>query len=411
MRKCVLFLSALVLSLGIASCGAGAPGAPAEAPELFAAVPSDAQQIGVFSHLDNALSKMIDSTSNIHKIDFGRLARSRAVVAGCDLGALTALVIVEAGKASADTLAVAADVMAQADSAGIFHKHITLGQHNALLLSGSETLMLVAARNLASETSILDAPGFGGVVDVLPSGDCRIYRNSASKKLFKDMFSGYLAARVPAFLKDASEWMVRSESEIVPVCPEGEKYYTNFCASLQEAPSRLPEVMPEDYTFFIDIPIASAGDYRIGYERWLDARVVLEAYNNHISRVWSATGKDPRAWEKEAGVREASVVFTPRGRINLIRVKDKATSDGVVPNPLTGIAYALYGNIFDEADSCMLRRGNWIISGQRDALELYSPAAKSPEGWLSKAKVAAGSPDFRVSWKNDDRIKLWHSNQ
>ena len=169
--------------------------------------------------------------------------------------------------------------------------------------------------------------------------------------------------------------------------------------------------MPEDYTFFIDIPIASAGDYRIGYERWLDARVVLEAYNNHISRVWSATGKDPRAWEKEAGVREASVVFTPRGRINLIRVKDKATSDGVVPNPLTGIAYALYGNIFDEADSCMLRRGNWIISGQRDALELYCPAAKSPEGWLSKAKVAAGSPDFRVSWKNDDRIKLWHSNQ
>ncbi len=411
MRKCVLFLSALVLSVAAASCGTGAPGAASEAPELLAAVPSDAQHIGVFSRLDNGLSRMIDSTSTIHKIDFGRLGRSRAVIAACDVGTLTALVIVEAGKASADTLAAAANVMAQADSAGVFHSHITLGQHNALLLSGSETVMLVAARNLASETSILDAPGFDRVAGVLPSGDYQIYRSSASRKLFKDMFTGYLSGRVPAFLKDASEWMVRSEDEIIPVCPEGEKYYTNFCASMQEASSRLPEVLPEDYTFFVDIPIASISDYRVGFERWLDARVVLETYNNGLSKVWSSTGKDPRAWEKEAGVREAAIVFTSRGRINALRVKDKAQSDGVVSNPVTGFAQSLYGNIFAEADSCMLRRGNWIITGQREALELYSPLSKAPAEWQSKAKAVAGGPDFRASWKNDDRIKLWHSNQ
>ena len=411
MRKCVLFLLALGLSLAAASCGSGAPGAPAEAPELFGAVPSDAQHIGVFSHLDDALSRMIDSTSVVLKLDYGRLGRNRAVVAACDLGVLAALVIVEAGKASGDTLAAAASVMRQADTLGVFHSHITLGQHNALLLSGSETIMDIAARNLASGTSVLDAPGFGKVVEVLPSGDYHIYRNSAALKLFRGMFGGYLSTCVPRFLRDASEWMVRGEDTVIPVCPEGEKYYANFCASMQEAPSRLPEVLPEDYTFYVDIPVASVSDYRVGFERWLDARVVLEAYNNGLSRVWNNTGKDPRAWEIDADVREAAVAFTSYGLVNMLRVKDKAESAGIIANPYTGFAHALYGNIFAEADSCMLRRGNWIISGQRVALENYAPVAKAPQDWQARAKVSAGGPDFRLSWKNDDKIKVWHSNR
>lgn len=411
MRKCVLFLLALGFSLGLASCGSGAPGAPSEAPELIGAVPSDAQHIGVFSHLDKALSRMIDSTSVVLKLDYGRLNRNKAVIAACDVGALTALVIVEAGKASPDTLAAAASIMQQADSLGVYHMHVTLDQHNALLLSGSETVMLIAARNLASETSVLDAPDFDIVARSLPSGDLQIYRNSAAPKLFRQMFTGYLSSVVPAFLRDASEWMIMSDDLLIPVCPEGEKYYANFCASLQEAPSRLPEALPQDYTFFVDVPVNSVPAFRVGFEKWLDARVILEPYNARLSRVWNATGKDPRAWEKEAGVREAAVAFTPKGRINMLRIKEKAQSDGVIPNPNTGFAQALYGNIFADADSCMLRRGNWILSGSRVALEEYAPIAKAPADWQSKAKVAAGSPDFRVTWKNDDRIKVWRSNQ
>jgi len=412
MRKCVLSLLVLSLCLGIvSSCNPDAQGPSSEAPELLEAVPSDVIAVGIFGDLDRGLDRMIDSTSVLLNVDYGKLARAKAVVAYCDLGALAPLVIMEAGKASADTLAAAASVLSQADTLGIPHAYVTLDNHNALLLSSSETVITVASRNLASETSILDAPGFDKVAPQIPGSDVTIYRNRGAARLFRGLFSGTMASSAVSFIRDASDWMLQTDEEIIPVQPEAEKYYANFCNSLQEAPVKLPAVLPAESLFLVDIPIASLDAYRHSYELWLDARVALEKYNRRLSEVWRKSGQDPRAWERDSDVKEVAVVTTPAGRINFVRVKDKAASDGISTNPQTGFVRALYGEIFADADSCMTRSGNWIISGSRAALESYEASGEGSRDWPSKAKVIAGSQSFRYIWNKDNRIKIWNSNR
>ena len=410
MRKCVLSLLVLSLALSLHSCGNGSAGSSSEAPELLQAVPSDALCIGIFNRLDKALDEMTDSASVLRSLDYGRLDRSRSIIALCDVGSLAPLVIIEAGKASEDTLSAAASVLAQADSFAVAHAYIRLPHHNALLLSPSETVLTIASRHLESGISVLDAPDFDQVAAALPSGDVTIWRNRGARKLLAGAFTGGLAQLAVPFIRDASEWMTVSDNTLVTFAPDAEKYFSNFCSSLQEAPSKLASVLPAGYTFYVDIPVASVASYRHAYETWLDARVALESYNRALTSVWHSSGKDPRAWESEAGVQEVAMVSTPEGRLNMVRVKDKAKSSGVRVNPRTGFVRALYGQVFADADSCMLQTGNWIISGQRAALEAFEAAA-APAAWPAKAKALAGTGDLRLVWNKDNKIDIWHSNR
>ncbi|MBR4826379.1 MAG: hypothetical protein IKZ91_00655 [Bacteroidales bacterium] len=407
MRKCVLYLLVLNLVLGLSACTGGPSAAVADAPELLKAVPSDALCAGLYSRLDKGVDRMLDSTNIVRSIEFGKLARSRSVIALCDVGSIEPLVIVEAGKASADTSSAAASVLAQADSIGVSSLFAQVGSHNVLLLSPSETALTVARRNVASQSSILDAPEFDRVVSVLPSSDVVVYRSRGSHKLFVNSFSGPLRSEILAFLREASEWMVFTDDRIVTVQPEAERYWGNFCSSQPLAPVKLGSVMPDGTLFYVDIPVTEG--YRVSYELWLDARVALESYNRRIAKVWNSGNKDPRQWEKELGVAEAAVAYTPYGTLNLLRVKDKGKTDGVAVNPRTGFVRALYGSIFNDADSCMIRSGNWIISGSRAALENYEPA--KADGWPSKAKVVAGGPGNRFVWNKDNSISIWDSNR
>ncbi|MBR4809086.1 MAG: hypothetical protein IK031_02255 [Bacteroidales bacterium] len=411
MRKCVLLLMVLGISLGFVSCGSGDSATSAEAPELLKAVPSDALAAGIFGRLDRGLERMTDSTSILRSIDYGRLGRARTVIALCDVSSLVPLVIIEAGKASPDTLAAAESVMVQADSLRLSRMHATLDGHNVLLLSPSETVITIAGRHLQSGSSILDAPDFDRVAAALHGGDQTVYRSRGASKLFADRFQGSMRAPVLSFIRDASEWMVASDDAVVTVQPETEKYFCNFCSSLEAAPSRFGAVVPEGAEFCIDIPVASVKDYRSAYELWLDARVALESYNARLSRLGKAGGKDPRVWEKELDVREVAMADYPFGRLNFLRVKDKAKTDGVVVNPWTGYVQALYGNAFNPADSCMMRSGNWIISGSRKALDSLAFDAGLQRQWPAKAKAVAGTPAMRLAWDTDNNIKIWHSNQ
>jgi len=411
MRKCVLLLMVLGLLPLIPSCGSGAPGPSADAPELFQAVPSDALGAGYFSRLDHALERMTDSTSILRTIDFGRLARSKAVVALCDVSSIVPLVAIEAGKASPDTSAAAAALLALADSARVPCLHFTIGEHNIVLLSPSETVITVAGRHLLSGSSILDAPDFDKVSEVLPGGDVIVYRNRGAHKLFGNRIDAGLRASVIPFLRDASEWMIVSDGSIVTVQPDAEKYFSNFCSSLPAAPSKFGDVLPEGTMFYIDVPVSGTEEFRDAYELWLDARVALESYNARLSRLGKACGKDPRIWEKELDVREVAVADYPFGKVNFLRVKNKESNKGVTVNPWTGYVRALYGDAFNPADSCVMRSGNWIISGSRKALDSLSFNAAASRDWPAKAKAVAGLPAERLVWNKDNIINLWHSNR
>ncbi|MBO4567222.1 MAG: hypothetical protein J5695_08360 [Bacteroidales bacterium] len=411
MRKCVLLLFVLSLLPLFSSCGQDAHVASSEAPELFRAVPSDALGAGYFSRLDHALDRMTDSTCILRTIDYGRLSRAKAVVALCDVSSIVPLVAIEAGKASPDTSAVAASVMALADSAKVQCLYTTLGEHNVLLLSPSETVITIAGRHLASGSSILDAPDFDLVAQALPGGDVTVYRNRGAHKLFSNRVDAGIRAAVIPFLRDASEWMIVSDGSLVTIQPGAEKYFSSFCSSLEAAPSRFSEVLPEGAGFYIDIPISGTAEYRDAYELWLDARVALESYNARLSKVGKACGKDPRIWEKDLDVREVAVANYPYGTVNFLRVKNKESNKGVAVNPWTGYVRALYGDAFNPADSCVMRSGNWIISGSRKALDSLIFNQAAVRDWPAKAKAMAGTPAERLVWNKDNIINLWHSNR
>lgn len=408
MRQLVsIFVAAL--SLLAVSCG-GSPEASSapEIPELLTAVPSDALCVGLYGRLDRGMNKMLSPESVFHKLNYGKLSHARSAIALCDIGSLSELMIIDAGKHVEDTSSAVRSLLAQADSFRLAKVFVTLDNRDALILCPSETVFKVVNRHLASESSLLDAPDFDKVLEVLPSGDVLICRNSGFTKLLKDRVTPSLSKRVIPFLREASEWIVYSEGKVFPVQPEAERYFCNFCASLPDAQSRLGAIMPDSTSFVLDIPIADVHQYRRAYEGWLDARVVLEPYRSRIESLRKASGTNPLAWEK--AIKEVAVVEKDGVRFNLMRVQSSSKLDGVAVNPHTGFLRALYGEDFNPADSCMIRRGNWIISGPRAALANYQPATDKNRSWPSKARIAVQTPQVRLAWTNEN-IKIWDSNR
>ena len=410
MRQLVSIFVAAFALLAV-SCGRSPQAASApEIPELLTAVPSDALCAGLFGRLDRGMNKMLDSTSVFRNLNYGKLAHARCAIALCDIGSLSELIILDAGKHAEDTSASVRSLLAQADSFRLAKAYVTLDSRDALILSPSETVFTVVERHLSSESSLLDAPDFDKVLEVLPAGDVFICRNSGIPKLLTGKVTPSLRARALPFLKEASEWTVYSEGKIFPVQPDAERYFCNFFAALPDATSRLASIMPDSTSFVINIPIADAQQYRRAYEGWLDARVALESYEKRLESLRKSSGTNPRAWEKSNDVKEVAVVEKDGVRLNLVRVSSSSKQDGVAVNPHTGYLRALYGEDFNPADSCMIRKGNWIISGPRAALENYQPATEKNRSWPSKARLAVQTPQVRLAWTNES-IRIWDSNR
>ena len=421
MRKSVLILfSALAL---IASAGActNAPEPHQEAPELLSAVPSDALCVGLFSRCDNALESLVDSTSALRSLDYGRLSHARAAVALCNVGSLVPLLVLEAGKASPDTSSAARSVMQWADTLRLYYSHASLAEHNVVLLTASETVLTVALRHMNSETSILDAPDFGHVT--FSGGDEIIYRNSGAAKLHAaGVLAPWLAAgegqslpgvgdqQLRAFLRDAAEWTVLSGSRIETFQPESEKYFCNFLGVIGEAPSKFGAAAPDSTQLLVSLPIESYSQWRSAYTAHLDARVELERYESRLAALRKASGKSPLDWEKELGVKEVALAVVGGSKLNFIRTSKSAPSSEVDVNPFKGFVSALYGDIFNAADSCSVRRGEWIISGDRQALQDYSPAAKGLRDWPARSKAVVRTSGVQFSSTNDN-IRIWDFNR
>lgn len=411
MQRCVLILLILVSLTGLHSCARNVQSASDDAPELLKAVPSDALGVGLFNRLDHGMDAVLDSLSVLRRLDYGKLSRSKAAVAMCDVGSVTPLLVIEAGRSDADTLEAARSVLAMSDTLRIPSALVALNQHNVLLLSTSATVITVACRHIASESSILDAPDFDLVVPLLPKQDVLILRNRGASRLPASGFGKFTSKQVTAFIREAAEWTVLSEHKLHPVYPSSQRYFCSFMESVQDAPSKLPSAFPQDASAVIDMPVASVQEWRGKYEQWLDARIELENYRKRLGSLRKSSGKNPLDWEKEHGVREVALVMLPGGTVNMVRTFRNMGSDGVKVNPHAGFVRALYGSAFATGDSCLLRCGNWLISScDRVLLDSLKLAKVKPENWPSSARVVAWSPEMQFNWTKDN-INIWNSNQ
>ena len=417
MRRLYLVLAA---ALTLAACaGSHGEGPAAEAPEMLRAVPSDALSVGIFSRCENAMANMLDSTSVLCRLGYGKLARQKAVIAMCDVGSLEPLLIIETGKLRheggvpvADTIPQAASLARQADSLRLSSAQLALDKHNILLISPSATVMTVVRRHLASESSILDAPDFDGVLEAVGGSDAIIWRNAGAAKLFNREICSIPRRKLIGFLKGATEWTVLCGDKLRTVQPQTERYLCNFLDAAGDGQSKLGSFFPPEPELLIDIPIADRQEWRRQYETMLDARVELEGYEKRIAALRKATGKSPLDWEKENDIQEVAYVATKDWTINMVRTAKAAKGSGkgrseVLPNPRTGFVAALYGEPFSSADSCFVRHGNWIVSGPRAVLDTLRPA--TVKGWPAKAAAVVQVPGQRLTWTKENKT-LWQDS-
>ena len=407
MRKLLIILFA---AMGVAACSGSSASGGHEAPELLHAVPSDAIAVGTFSRCDKALESMLDSTSALRSFDYGKLSHSRAAIALCDVGKVVPLLVLETGRAAADTSSHAASVISLADSLDLHPAYITLGRHNALLLSPSLTVVEVALRHIGSGTSVLDAPDFDSVLTAVGNSDAVVWRNRGASKLFSGSVPGIPRARLIPFLRDASEWTAVCGDGIHFIQPASGKYYCNFIDGLPEGSSKFARECPEGAQLIVDYPLASVSEWREAHEKWLDARVELDKYRDRHKALAKRAGKSPAEWEKAVGVREAVCIAGEGWTVNMVRAAKSVRQDGVQPNEYAGFVRALYGEPFSATDSCVLRRGSWIISGERSVLDTLRFGSARLAGWPSSARVVVSTPQLRITCTKDNNI-IWHSNR
>lgn len=410
MRKCVQVLISIVAALSVLSCSGGPSEASREAPELLRAVPSDALSVGVFSRLDKGLAQMVDSASVLKSLDFGKLSKARTAIAMCYVGSLSPLLVIEAGKCDGDTLSSVHSLLEQADSLRISSAFVALEAHNALLLSPSATVVTVAGRHIASESSILDAPDFASVLEALGGQDAVVYRNSGASRLFSRELCSVTRKDLNSFIHDASEWTVVAGDKVDCVQPESGKYFCNFLGALGEGQSKLASSWPSRSELVVDLPIADLPSFRKFYEAWRDARVELEQYQKRIQNLSKTRGKSPLAWEKELEIKEIAYVAAPGFRVNMIRTSKGPKQEEVVPNPYTGFVSALYGGLFNPSDSCIVRRGEWLVSGERAVLDTLTLGAVRPDNWPARARLVLSTPETRIT-STKQSIRIWNIAQ
>ena len=407
--------------LAAAACTQEPGHTSADAPEILRAVPSDALCVGIFGRCDHAAARMLDSTSVLRKLDYGRLGRQKSVIALCNVGSIVPLLIIETGKAKAggddaeglrpatDTLEQTAALASRAAELNLFCEQLAVGSHNAILISPSATVTTVVKRHLSNSTSILDAPYFDRALEAMEANDAIAWRNSGADKLFVTPLCSIPRRQAGSFIKGAAEWTVANGKRLTTIQPEAEKYYCNFLAATEAGRSKLGAAVPQGAELIIDIPIDNQASWRKSFETLQDARVQLESYNKRLQHLKKATGKSPKDWEKELGICEVAYIAGNGYRLNMIRTAKAGKQKEVAANPCTGFVRALFSEPFSDADSCYVCRGNWIISGERSVLDTlqFQPVPN----WPDKASAVVQAAGKRLTWTKDNYILWEDSNQ
>lgn len=410
-------ISALVaLVLLCVSCGGGEGNR--QASELLRAIPSDALALVSFDRVDDGIGFALDSSHVLRTLDFGRFSGSRMVMSMDNVGSVEQLLAIDAGHASPDTSEAAKKLMSKAGGCGIHCAYIcgsdTTLSRNVLLLSTSETVVNVALRHIGASTSILDAPYFDQVLEC-PGATCNtmILRNSGAHKLLttKVLDSYFPHPKLVKFVHGFSEWIVVDASDcshgqfcIEPVRDESSKYFSKLLDSVDPASSRLPDMMPSNAAFAIDMPIGDRETFREAYESWKDAGSSLESYRKNIKNLKKTYGKDPLRWEKELGIKEVSRVCLEDGSsLTLVRTSHSSKGQEICPNPYPGYVEALFGSAFaSPADSCQLYVRDWVVTGSETAVRTFSETGPGSVGeWPGKCTFTIWTPAFSIEGRKE----------
>ena len=250
-----------------------------------------------------------------------------------------------------------------------------------LLVSPSESLVESSSRHLSGGTSILDDPSFAELAARRSSRDVLFVAHDYLGKAVAAFCQKPLYPYAP-FLKDLAEWSAfdirQADAKRLlmngsVLCGKSPAHYANLLSGLTGGELRGGQALPAvtETALFMAIPDAEA--YLKAYERYLDASQSLAQYRRTCDTLKARTGKDPRSWLKESGIREVVRADWASAGIVLLRLaKASKEASDVESYPYGAFPAALFGELFAVAGAdCSLRHGEWLVLGSESALAAY----------------------------------------
>ena len=383
MRSSIL-LSTLAI-LCVLSCSKGGN---AEMSPLMRTVPSRSVAVMHFDRCGDALALLLDSTSVFRRLDYGRLGSSEAILSYDYSAGLVPLLSIDAGRAGEDTSSAVGRVLNQAAENGLraIYTGNLLPKRAAVLLSPSQQMLDEALRHIETGTSILDGQGFVQAASMSEGGrGCILLKNgSASRLLPKKMLSEYFPRRdLVRFFAGAAEWTLLDfasysrEGICVRFLGDDGKYLCEMFAALPAADCAVADVLPQDASFVMGLPLKDVRAYLSAWQDCLDRRAQLSKYRGRLATLKKSAGKSPEAWISEIAPKEVALAKWDSHEVLLLRPQKKARNTGVGENARAGFLPALLGDAFRiEDDSCSAAQGGWMAFGSAEDLAAWLDAGK-----------------------------------
>ena len=407
------WISAIAIALlAVLSCSQ--PSVEKHVPELLNFIPSDAVAVASYDRVCDVLT-LVDSSSVLRNINFGRLRNSKAALSFCYTTSLVPVLALDTGKAESDTTAAIASILAQADTLGLradyIHDASQSGRRGALVITTSATELNSVQRHYDGNASILDAPSFSEALEkCITAKNWVIFRNSgADKYIPRSFLMNYVPRReFIAFMQKCADWTTVAHQEkgkyiMDAVCGDFDTYYAKVLAAQPYSQSKLGSLLPRSTEFAIDLPISNP-EFRDAYEHYLDACVKLEKYESRFTELKKESGKSPLDWEKELDIREVAVVKWNNRAVSLVKAGRGDRTQEAAPNPWRGFLPALYGSAFSiPDDSSYACSEGWYIFGGEEDLEAFLLCDHGIEGsWPSKhTNLVVYKPGMMLDWNKE----------
>ena len=362
--------------------------------QLVKAVPSDAAVVVCFRNFGHACELLGDSLAvfgelasnkfdKIAATQAGSLKKAPAIMSVHYSKDMPPLLILEAGKALADSTAELRNLLAAADSSGLQ----TRINGNLLLISSSETIINSSVRHLEEGHSILEAKGFTEIASACTAtGDDVIFFSNAYADNILGSFMSRKHRKARSFIKDLSEWTafcVTGHSEAgagmrgTLLYSNDPYYYLNVLSHAGPSSVEIADAVPGNVDFIMDIPIGNITAYIKAYRNHLDSRSRLDKYESVLQSQKKNTGKNAEEWVQSLDIKEVAVVNLHFGekvrRILMLRPGTRQSAEKVSGMSCAGFARTVFGEAFsgDDESTCA-SVGKWIVIGAAECVGKYS---------------------------------------
>ena len=426
---CLAILAGMLVGIGIALCvlysGTGKSGDDAKEKVadnarylLLPAVPSDAVLLSCFSEADKVLENIHASSDFPAALKDAGVRLGRMTVSLHFSGKLTALYVLDMGKASPQPSETAEAVLAAARSCGMSAEYMdcsttgsrySISDRSIVVASLSESLVKSSLRHIQKSVSILEASGFAEASAYVSSGNMIFVSNELSAKVLSSIFGNKYNSWI-RFAPKVSDWTVFDLTEIGEdislygslVTDGDQSDFISVFSRTGTASSKLSSVLPSNTLSAATLPVVNVAEYISAYHLFLDARQSLQTRQTAIEALEKKTGISPVAYFARLEPKEvATASFIEGGkleRVNLIRVAKPDTlkncASGAYPYKYMSFASTIFGNLYELPDeSSFTYLNGWLISGSQTGVKAFSEG-KAGKYTLKEFMVNAGMDDL-----------------